>query len=335
MSGRRGPSGPRRHPPETTQENAMTTPATAPAAPAAPRAELSASWRRLLIPAVLMLLGVAVMLYPIAAQFSNDRAQQRFAEQYRREATTAPPATLTAGLDSARRYNAALPATALADPWTNEGAGDTEAARAYAAELADFSAMARLRIPAIGVDLPVEHGTSEEVLGRAIGHLMGSSLPVGGPGMHAALTGHSAYAGATLFDRLPELREGDEFFVEVYGETLAYRVDAIATVLPDELDLLARDEGDHITLITCTPRAVNSHRLLVRGTRIPLETAVQDAPAGIAGGWEIQPWMYPRFVGAAAVLGLLGAMAARTAHQRRTERAQLAARTVTPTPESP
>lgn len=136
--------------------------------------------------------------------------------------------------------------------------------------------MGYVEIPKIDVNLPVYHGTSEEVLEKGVGHLIGSSLPIGGEGFHSVLTGHSGLAGARLFSDLDQLALGDCFYLHVLGETLAYEVTEINTVLPYETDLLlAESEEDLCTLVTCTPYGVNSHRLLVRGSRVPYEKAVE------------------------------------------------------------
>lgn len=134
--------------------------------------------------------------------------------------------------------------------------------------------MGMVRIPAIDVSLPIYHGTEEEVLQKAIGHLEQTSLPIGGAGTHAVISGHRGLPSAKLFTDLNLLKTGDVFYVDVLDETLAYKVDQIKTVEPHELEDLAIISGeDHVTLVTCTPYAINSHRLLVRGTRIPYEEA--------------------------------------------------------------
>lgn len=136
-----------------------------------------------------------------------------------------------------------------------------------------------IEIPKINVNLPIYHGTSEEVLQTGIGHLMGSSFPVGGNGAHAVLTGHSGVAGKRLFSDLDQLAPGDMFFLHVLGDTLAYQVVEINTVLPYETDLLLADpDQDLCTLVTCTPYGVNSHRLLVRGSRVAYEEAAEETP---------------------------------------------------------
>ena len=138
--------------------------------------------------------------------------------------------------------------------------------------------MCYLEIPAIGVTLPIRHTTSDEVLNVAIGHLEWSSLPVGGESTHCVLSGHRGLPSAELFTNLDNLEYGDTFFIHVLGETLEYWVDQISVVLPNDYDALSVVEGeDYVTLMTCTPYGINSHRLLVRGTRIHRESALEHA----------------------------------------------------------
>lgn len=134
--------------------------------------------------------------------------------------------------------------------------------------------MASLEIPSIAVNLPIYHGTSNEILQKGLGHLSGSSLPVGGNGTHSVITGHTGDYSNKLFSDLANVKTGDVFFIKILNQTLAYRVDNIATVLPEETELLTIDENeDYVTLVTCTPFGINDHRLLVRGTRISYEEA--------------------------------------------------------------
>ncbi len=262
-------------------------------------------WIDRLIPVVMILFGAVVLAYPVGATFYNNYKQTEFARDYATKVAKADPAELRDELARARRYNAGLRPELLRDPW-NETKAETDANyREYLTQLDLLDTMARIRIPSLKVDLPVFHGTSDATLARGVGHFFGTALPVGGPGTHAVLTGHSSLASATLFDHLDQMREGDEFDIDVLGETLAYRVDKISVVLPNQLEGLASSPGaDQVTLVTCTPYAVNSHRLLVRGTRIPY-TPVQDvAPAGTIAGVDltIQSWMWPRLLGAAAAI---------------------------------
>ena len=149
--------------------------------------------------------------------------------------------------------------------------------------------MAYVDIPKINVYLPVQHGTDADTLERAVGHVVGTSLPVGGSSTHAVLSAHSGMASSKLFSDIDQLTEGDTFYIHVLGDTLAYRVDAINTVLPTDTHLLQIEDGkDLVTLVTCTPFGVNTHRLLVRGHRVPYvpeqeATAAAEKPA--ASSW--------------------------------------------------
>ena len=147
--------------------------------------------------------------------------------------------------------------------------------------------MERVRVRSGVRALPVYHGTSTDVLAHGVGHLYGTALPVGGEGNHAVLTGHTGLATLTMFDNLTHIKVGDVFTVEVMGKTMAYKVDQIETVLPDQVEALRADEGrDLLTLVTCTPYGINSHRLLVRGERTELPAELDQS---YHSPW--QPWM--------------------------------------------
>lgn len=161
--------------------------------------------------------------------------------------------------------------------------------------------MARLRIPAIDVDLPVFHGTSAPTLDRGIGHLFGTALPVGGASTHSVVTAHRGVPEARFFNRLPDVVIGDDVVIDVLGEQLVYRVTATEVVLPEETDSLAMVPGaDLLTLITCTPYAVNSHRLLVHAERVDGPDEVTEALVGAEAVDAVPfPWW---MVGAGATL---------------------------------
>lgn len=150
--------------------------------------------------------------------------------------------------------------------------------------------MGYITIPRIHVTIPMYHGTSEEVLQVAIGHLQNTSLPVGGESTHAVLSGHRGLPSKALFTDLDQVQIGDVFYLTVLNETIYYQVDQILTVLPNETDALAITKGeDHVTLVTCTPYGVNSHRLLVRGTR--MDYTPETGEAAPAGEVELSLWM--------------------------------------------
>ena len=166
-----------------------------------------------------------------------------------------------------------------------------------------------MEIPKISVNLPIYHGTGNDSLDRGVGHLLGSSLPVGGEDTHCILTGHSGLASQKMFTDLEQLEVADVFYLNVLGETLAYQVEEVNTVLPHDTSLLGIEDGrDICTLVTCTPYGVNTHRLLVRGTRIPYEEAevlveevMQEKPP--KSSWE-QKYLQGLLLGVCTALGL-------------------------------
>jgi len=223
-------------------------------------------------------------------------------------------------LTSARTYNTSLNGVPILDPWLTRVSRDpsSPAYRSYLAELSATDAMARLRVPSIGVDLPIYHGTTEAVLAKGIGHLYGTTLPVGGEGNHTVLTSHTGLSNATLLDHLIDVTEGQLFFIDVAGETLAYQVDQIKIVLPNQIDDLKPVDGvDVATLFTCTPYAVNSHRLLVRGHRVPLEAVPPAAVAAEASPDGLESWMYWQIGAGAASLVVFATLVVLTAWRRR------------------
>lgn len=281
----------------------LVEPGTAPPPPR-PRPRTRHRW----VPLLLVLIGVGVLVYPVIATEYNNVRQQEFADSYRQQVESAGPDALAADLARAREYNAGLPGVPILDPWLTSAQSGSADYDAYLSQLNRFEVMARLRVPSIGVDLPVLHGTSDDTLARGIGHLYGSSLPVGGPGTHAVLTGHSSFADATLFDKLPEVAVGDVVYIDVYGQTLAYRVDTTTVVLPDDLSTLTRTPGvDAVTLVTCTPRSINSHRLLVHALRIPYHPQDDPHPEP-AMDWSLRTWMYPRAIAMGVATLILVAM---------------------------
>lgn len=249
--------------------------------------------------ALVIALGASVIAYPSTAAWITDLTHAATVSGYARSTSERTPSERAALLGEARTFNEALPYGPLRDPYVlNEEGGSEDLGVArdrYESLLAERPGgpLARIRIPSIGVDLPVYHGTSEATLARGIGHLFGSGLPVGGAGTHSVLTGHSGFVGATLFTRLNELQRGDTFVVEAAGESFVYRVDQIAIVRPDEGDLLRRDpDKDLVTLLTCTPTGVNSHRLLVRGERVvSAEDAAEQIALAERGAAASVPWL--------------------------------------------
>ena len=246
--------------------------------------------KRTLFSTVAVLLGVALLLYPVVSTLWNNWAAQRVAEKYSQQVTDTDQVKLDNEISRAVAYNKQKAAVTINDPWNNPLVTDDAGYEEYLSQLSLYNVMARLRIPAIGVDLPVLHGTSDYALSQGVGHLYGTDLPVGGDGTHAVLTGHTGIPKATLFDNLKDLKVGQSFYIDVYGQTLRYKVYKVQVVLPDQVDSLrVEKDRDLMTLITCTPYGVNSHRLLVHAERAPYDPADEEAP-----GWHLpgQLWMW-------------------------------------------
>ncbi|UTX54901.1 class C sortase [Leucobacter aridicollis] len=251
------------------------------------------------------LLGVSVLLYPTTASWFSQVNQSSLVGLYDAEIDEVKPDVATQ-LTAARAYNEALSAGALLAAGVNVAVGNGEMSglpQDYRAQLKTPSGvMSRLRIPTINVDLPIAHGTDDDTLLRGLGHLEGTSLPVGGRSTRSVITGHRGLASSRMFTDLDRVKNGDTFTLETFGEVLTYRVTEILVVEPDQTETLHQVAGrDLVTLITCTPLGVNSHRILVTGERIT-PTPVKDiAAAGTPSGLPGFPWWAAGFVGAIAV----------------------------------
>ncbi len=258
--------------------------------------------------ALLILTGAGVFLYPSVAQWVTSYNQSQIIQNA--EAGTSDSDDNARQLQAARAYNAALSSGVQVKANTNVPVGDgtVSSGRFDYGDLLRMTSdgmMARLKIPSIGVDLPVYHGTSDQVLLQGSGHLEGSSLPVGGANTHAVLTAHRGLADATMFTDLDKVKVGDDFVIEVLGEVLTYRVRETKVVDPEDTDSLRAQQGrDLVTLITCTPLGINTQRILVTGERI-LPTPAQDvADAGAPPDLPGFPWW---LCGVSAALLLAGA----------------------------
>ena len=274
--------------------------------------------KRVLVVTIAMLaflLALLVTLYPLISTWYNDRHQAQIHVQYKEELNQKDDSEIRNARKLAEAYNKAIA------PGAQNTDSFTQGALLLAAQnydqllnLAGNDIMGYVQIPSIHVDLPIYHGTEDATLEAGIGHLLGSSLPVGGSSTHCVLTAHSGMASQKLFSDLPQLAVGDVFYLEVLGEKLAYQVDQIKTVLPHDTSFLGIEDGkDYCTLVTCTPFGINTHRLLVRGTRIPYVEAeqivvdqTQKGPDPIVSDWE-QDYLKGLYIGLAllAVIALL------------------------------
>ena len=269
----------------------------------------------IIIASFTFLMALLITLYPLISTWYNDRHQAQIHVQYKEELNQKDDSEIRNARKLAKAYNKAIA------PGAQNTDSFTQGALLLAAQnydqllnLAGNGIMGYVQIPSINVDLPIYHGTEDATLEAGIGHLLGSSLPVGGSSTHCVLTAHSGMASQKLFSDLPQLAVGDVFYLEVLGEKLAYQVDQVKTVLPHDTSFLGiTDRQDYCTLVTCTPFGINTHRLLVRGTRIPYEEAeqivvdqTQKDPDHIVSDWE-QDYLKGLYIGLAllAVIALL------------------------------
>lgn len=214
---------------------------------------------------VVLLAGLSLLLYPVVSDYWNSLHQSQAIAAYVEAVTELDDGAYEERWKEAQAYNAALPGS------QNRFQPGEEEQRAYEQllNITGNGVLGYVEIPRIDVLLPIYHGTDEEVLQVAVGHIEGSSLPVGGESTHCVISGHRGLPSSRLFTDLDQLTEGDLFILRMLDETLTYEVDQIHIVEPDDISLLGIEEGqDLCTLITCTPYGVNSHRLLVRGHRV-------------------------------------------------------------------
>ena len=215
---------------------------------------------------VVFLAGLSLLLYPTVSNLWNSLHQSRAITEYAKEVEEIDPQVSKKLWADAENYNQSLLEDSDRFTMTKEKKAEYEKQLSVNGE----SIMGYVEVPAIDCSLPIYHGTDEAALQVAIGHLEGSSLPTGGKGTHCVLSGHRGLPSARLFTDLDELTEGDIFMLKVLGRTMTYEVDQILTVDPYDLEALEIDpEKDYCTLVTCTPYGINTHRLLVRGHRIP------------------------------------------------------------------
>ena len=224
---------------------------------------------------VVFLAAMGLTLYPLISNYVNEKYRSEIHTQYTEKIESTDDTALLEAKEQAEDYNCSItPGTMQSEAYSQ--AAIQKASNGYE-ELLNLSGdgiMGYVEIPKISVQLPIYHGTGSDSLERGVGHLLGSSLPVGGSGTHAILTGHSGMASQKMFTDLVQLETSDVFYLHVLDETLAYQVDSINTVLPYDTSLLRiTPDEDLCTLVTCTPYGINTHRLLVRGSRIPYEEA--------------------------------------------------------------
>lgn len=257
--------------------------------------------KRWLLAAACGAVALGLLFYPLVGELLNEKYHSDVETIYTAAIEDTDKTELTAQREAAQRYNAMLSGAAIAE------GGASAPPLAYAQQLTVGGAICYIDIPKINVYLPVQHGTDADTLEKSVGHVVGTSLPVGGSSTHAVLSAHSGLASSKLFSDIDQLAVGDTFYIHVLGEVLAYKVDTINTVLPTDTSLLQIEDGkDYVTLVTCTPFGVNTHRLLVRGHRIPYTP--EQATAAAVEKPAASSWTQCYFTGLGIGLGAVAAV---------------------------
>lgn len=252
---------------------------------------------------VFMLAGLSLLLYPTVSDYWNSFHQSKAIANYAETVNEMDEAQRAAMLAEARAYNEALAQTGNLSKLTDE----QMAAYNSILDITGTGIMGYIDIPIIGVSLPIYHGVEESVLQVAVGHLAGTAFPIGGKNTHCVVSGHRGLPTAKLFTNLDEVAEGDVFTVQVLDQTVTYLVDQIRIVLPAEVDdLQIEREQDYMTLVTCTPYGVNTHRLLVRGHRIENAEEMQETLV-VADATQVDSYLVALFI-AVPVLVILVAV---------------------------
>ncbi len=252
---------------------------------------------------------MCLLSYPTVASWISQYNQSKIVSDYQNEVSTANP---EAGvqLQEAHAYNEALSVGAIlaANSHVPEGEGTSSDQSLNYNAILDANGgglMARLKIPVIDLDLPIYHGTSDQTLLAGLGHLEGTSLPVGGAGTRSVITGHRGLANATMFTNLDKVDIGDTFTIEVFGEVLTYRVIDTTVVEPEQTESLRAVEGEDLaTLVTCTPLGINTHRILVTGERITPTPIADIEKAGSRPEIPGFPWWIVWLIGGFILAGV-------------------------------
>lgn len=255
---------------------------------------------------LVILLGAGAAAYPLIASINNEHTQSLVQTEYEEKLQQLDTSEIDAALEAAREYNKTISTVQIEDI---EKIKESLPPYEDLLNLANNGIMGYIEIPAINIDLPIYHGTTGAAMEKGAGHMEGTSLPVGGIGTHAVISAHSGMSSAKLFTDLDKLKLGDVFFITVCNEKLAYEVDNIAVVEPTDIDLIRVDtQQDYVTLLTCTPYGVNTHRLLVRGHRVEMAeeaiAEVEEKAEPAASTW-IEKYEQGILIGVAIFLGLL------------------------------
>lgn len=231
----------------------------------------------LIISIILILGGLVIFLYPTVSNYLAEKNQVEIIREYEEMVVQINENQINEEMQKAKTYNENLSGEPVHDPFVAGSGYALPENYKEVLNLSEDGVMAYIEIPKISVYLPIYHGTSNEVLEKGVGHIQSTSIPIGGISTHSVLTGHTGLPSAELFTRLDELVVGDIFYIHVLNEVLTYKIYETKVILPDEIDELQITSGkDLITLVTCTPYGINTHRLLVKAERTEYEEYVTD-----------------------------------------------------------
>nr|WP_302857253.1 class C sortase [uncultured Ruminococcus sp.] len=224
----------------------------------------------ILLIVLIFVAGIGIMSYPLVSSAINNYVSRSSVKEYTNKVAQMPSEKTQKMFEEATKYNNSLSNNMIiTDPFDEKAFQKIGERYEHTLSVDEDGLIGYIDIPKINVYLPIYHGTSEEILSKGAGHLQNTSLPVGGKSTHAVISAHSGYPGETFFDYLTDMKVGDEFYVHILDRTLKYEVDQIEVVLPSEINSLRIVDGeDLVTLLTCTPYGVNTHRLLVRGKHV-------------------------------------------------------------------
>jgi len=224
----------------------------------------------ILLIVLIFVAGIGIMSYPLVSSAINNYVSRSRVKEYTDRVAQMPSEKTQKMFEEATKYNNSLSNNMIiTDPFDEKAFQKIGANYEKTLNIDDNGLIGYIDVPKINVYLPIYHGTSEEILSKGAGHLQNTSLPVGGASTHSVISAHSGFPGETFFDYLTDMKVGDEFYVHILDRTLKYEVDQIEVVLPSEINSLRIVDGeDLVTLLTCTPYGVNTHRLLVRGKHV-------------------------------------------------------------------
>ena len=263
-----------------------------------------------IIPILIVLTGFLLLFYPFISNYLFEKSAGSTVESYQEKAAEMDQTIIKKVIDEAKQYNGELlrSSVQLTDPFKVKRLDGKMIHYNRILNIDGSSIMGYLKIPCISVNLPIYHGTSGTVLEHGIGHLAASSFPIGGKDTHAVLTGHTGLSSAKIFTDLTEMKKGDFFFIHVLDKKLAYRVDQITVVEPQDTKELQIIEGkDHVTLVTCTPYGVNDKRLLVRGVRTAYHAKEEEIRVSDYHSQWMQVYKRAIFVGLLIICALIAA----------------------------